>query len=143
VHGGAMVYYFKTTEVHCSYKCGMRVCQGGFGHGYARGGTTIGNTYMAAPGRSNVTKNRIMHEKVHRAQWNNYGFLFSVLLCSRWLKPLAEPIRARSRAVQRGVRPMLARHKLVRCALGTCVAVGVLMTTACRLIRSEGVAVLV
>jgi len=55
----------------------MKVCQGGFGHGYANGGTTFGDTYMAGRGQDKVTPQKIKHEKVHRSQWRNGGYGFA------------------------------------------------------------------
>lgn len=83
--------YSLATGGHCRTRSGLRICQGGWGHGYARGGTTFGTTYMAAPGRGSVTPDRIAHEKVHVRQWNRYGMRFPL----RYLMAGQNPCRNR------------------------------------------------
>jgi RHS repeat-associated protein len=60
----------------CWFDSGLRVCQGGWGHLYSRGGTTIGTTYVAAPGASHVSPDIVEHEKAHVTQWQELGLLF-------------------------------------------------------------------
>ena len=55
---------------------GLRTCQGGWGHAYARGGTTIGSTYLAKPGADHVRPEVLMHETVHVQQWRAWGPLY-------------------------------------------------------------------
>ncbi|MFJ6723845.1 DNRLRE domain-containing protein [Streptomyces sp. NPDC091281] len=70
----------------CSYRYGMRVCRGGWGL-HARGGTTLGTTYFTSNNRSYLTRDRIRHEKAHRAQWLRYGLGFGI----RYLRAGSNP----------------------------------------------------
>ncbi|MGW6128885.1 PA14 domain-containing protein [Cellulomonas sp. NPDC055163] len=76
--GGVALFYSRATGGKCSKQYGVRVCQGGWGHAYVRGGITIGATYLAGPKSSSVTKVYIGHEAVHVEQWRRGGLAFGV-----------------------------------------------------------------
>lgn len=71
--------YVLATGGSCKSISGLRVCSGGWGHNYGRGGTTWGTTYVARVGAQYITPERIRHEKIHVEQWNKYGENFGVM----------------------------------------------------------------
>lgn len=69
---------------HLEVVDGLRVCWG-MRRGYARGGTTIGDTYLTGrrPGPEVVS-----HEKVHVEQWRRYGLSFALRYAAAGRDPL-------------------------------------------------------
>jgi len=89
--GQVVALYTITTGGSCKELFGLRTCLAGWGHAYGRGGTTLGTTYVAAPGSRNVSATRIEHEKVHRTQWRYYGYAFA----PRYVHAGSDPCRNR------------------------------------------------
>uniref|UniRef100_UPI0018CB34B3 PA14 domain-containing protein n=1 Tax=Cellulomonas sp. URHD0024 TaxID=1302620 RepID=UPI0018CB34B3 len=75
--GRTVATYSTITGGTCKVKSGLRICQGGWGHAYARGGTTLGTTYVAPKGNEYTDASRIRHELVHVKQWTDGGLAFA------------------------------------------------------------------
>ncbi|WP_286217392.1 RHS repeat-associated core domain-containing protein [Paraoerskovia sediminicola] len=83
--------YSRATGGYCKNRFGVRTCRGGWGHGYSRGGTTLGTTYITGWSRKTVTRKVVRHEAVHVRQWRTYGLSFPV----RYFRAGSNPCRNR------------------------------------------------
>ncbi|MEU8221448.1 RHS repeat-associated core domain-containing protein [Kribbella sp. NPDC048915] len=76
--GWTMYGAARATGSRCRYIERMMTCRGGL-RLYGRGGTTYGHVYLTGWNREYVSADRMRHERVHRRQWNRYGFKFGLL----------------------------------------------------------------
>jgi len=83
--------YTTDTGGTCQMRYGLDTCQGGWGHLYANGGTTLGTTYNAAPGDEHVTPQVIGHEKIHVSQWQHFGEGFFLMYPAGGFDPYENP----------------------------------------------------